>query len=197
LAEVKRADGAKEKNLAAKVAIGKFRKKNKEKREKDTGAKDKADAKASGNGETGVNGQKTVESETTASGDGDDASGTPAELPGDDVDEGADNGQAEDSSTGKAGQSETTKARTDASDTVEVTVPAEDTQEGASIGTYRKVLEVYPGEFEGLVDSIDEIIGKVMDADATVVALQRIVDNALTLIEAEKAKAAALAGTPA
>jgi hypothetical protein len=54
-----------------------------------------------------------------------------------------------------------------------------------------------PDVFDGLVENIDEIIGEAMDSEAAVAALQRIVDGAMTLIEAEKTKAAALVGMPA
>lgn len=62
---------------------------------------------------------------------------------------------------------------------------------------YRNVLVEMPDGFERLVDHIDDIIGEVMDAEDAVAALNRIVASAQTLIEAEEATAAALAGTPA
>ena len=178
LAEVKTADDAKEKNLAAKVAIGKFRKANKEARDNAKAAKAaKATGKASENRDAEVESENAAEPETADLGadavQGGDDSGGPAELAGDvdgDHEEQADSDEAVETSENEADE------------------------DHDSTGTYHWVLHELPDTFDTLVEQADYIVGKVMDPDAAVVALQRIVDSALTLIEDEKAKAEALAG---
>lgn len=61
------------------------------------------------------------------------------------------------------------------------------------VAVYRRVLEELPGTLDELVEQIDLIVGEAMDAAAAMKALGRMEESIKTLIEAEEAKAAALA----
>ncbi len=219
LAVIKRFGGNnKEKNATAKTEISNFRKENRDERAKAKAAAADA-AKASANVEkTASNEESPSDAETegqdatepvATTSPGDDAvhdDGDPeapaAELPADHGVTGDDDAEAEHSHDNVAtDEASRTKSMVGASDTVEVEEPveepAENTEEDASIGTYRKVLVEMPATFEKLVEQMDGIIGEVMDPDAAVEALQRMATSIQALIEAEKTKAAALAGVSA
>jgi len=177
LAEIRKANDSREKNLAAKVAIGNLRKKGNPKK----------DIKASGNGDVDDDASAPAEPGTADTGDVSEDEEIPVEDNGDDTPaDAADEDVAED----RDGQGD------DDDDGMLVVIDeaaeVDEDDADAQVAAYSKVLEELPDQLDDLVDHMDDIVGQAMDADQAVVELRRIVTSAKTLMEAERARAEAL-----